>query len=258
MRMRWAGAIGIGLLTAAGVLLPAGPASAAPTFKLPFGCGQVWSGQTRTDHSPANAIDFNRTDDLGDPVRASAGGSVSVVRNLGDTSYGRYVVINHGGGYTTYYAHLLDWTVSVGQAVSRGQVIGHVGSTGGSTGPHLHFEQRLNGTAIKVTFNGVQALYWGTKNYTSDNACTSGTGTGTVNTAGGDLTVRSGPGTGYTAVGTVSDGQTVTIYCQTSGTSVTGTYGTSSIWDRIGSGRYIADAYVYTGYDGYIPNVPRC
>ena len=50
----------------------------------------------------------------------------------------------------------------------------------------------------------------------------------------------------------------MTIACQTSGTTVTGTYGTSSIWDRIGSGRFIADAYVYTGYDGYIPNVPRC
>jgi uncharacterized protein YraI len=79
-----------------------------------------------------------------------------------------------------------------------------------------------------------------------------------VNTAGADLTVRSGPGTGYSAVGSVADGARVTIYCQTSGSTVTGTYGTSSIWDRIGSGRYISDAYVNTGYDGYIPNVPRC
>lgn len=259
MRMRWAGVVGIGLLTAAGVLVTAGPAAAAPTFKVPFGCDQVWSGATRTGHSPANAIDFNRANDEGDAVRASAAGTVSTVRNLGNTSYGRYVVINHGSGYTTYYAHLQDWTVSVGQSVSRGTIIGHVGSTGGSTGPHLHYEQRLNGSAIKVRFNGTQALYWGTKNYTSDNGCSgSGGASATVNTAGDPLTVRSGPGTGYSAVGTVADGQTVSIACQTSGTSVSGTYGTSSIWDRIGSGRYIADAYVYTGHDGYIPGVPRC
>jgi hypothetical protein len=257
MRTRWLGPIAVGLLTTAGVLVPATGAAAAPTFKLPFPCGQVWSGQTRTDHSPPNAVDFNRADDAGDRVVASAGGTVSVVRNLGDTSYGRYVVIDHGGGYTTYYAHLQDWTVSVGQSVARGTTIGHVGSTGNSTGPHLHYEQRSGGSSVKVRFNGTQALYWGTRSYTSDNGC-SGAASGTVNTAGAPLTVRSGPGTGYSAVGSVADGAGVSIACQTSGTTVTGTYGTSSIWDRIGSGRYVADAYVYTGYDGYIPGVPRC
>ena len=112
---------------------------------------------------------------------------------------------------------------------------------------------------MQVRFNGGLALYWGTRTYTSDNACAGGnTGSGTVNTAGSPLTVRSGPGTSHSAVGTVADGATVTIHCQTTGTSVTGTYGTSNIWDRIGTGRFISDAYVYTGYDGYIPSVPRC
>jgi hypothetical protein len=89
---------GAGLLLAAMVLLPATSASAAPSFKVPFPCGQSWSGQTRSDHSPPYAIDFNRTDDLGDPVVASAPGTVDRVTNLGDTSYGKYVRINHGGG----------------------------------------------------------------------------------------------------------------------------------------------------------------
>ncbi|MEH1017131.1 N-acetylmuramoyl-L-alanine amidase [Micromonospora sp. CPCC 206060] len=84
------------------------------------------------------------------------------------------------------------------------------------------------------------------------------TGTGTVNTEGSSLNVRSGPGTGYSIVGSVADGAVVTIYCQTTGTTVTGTYGTSNIWDRIGTGRYISDAYVLTGHDGFIPGGPRC
>ncbi|MEU5787510.1 peptidoglycan DD-metalloendopeptidase family protein [Micromonospora purpureochromogenes] len=258
MRRRWWSLAAAALLASVALVAPASPAMAAPTFKVPFPCGQSWSGQTRSDHSPAYAIDFNRTDDLGDPVVASAPGTVDRVTDLGGTSYGKYVRIDHGGGYTTYYAHLNGFNVSVGQTVGYGKVIGWVGSTGGSTGPHLHYEQRLSGNDIQVRFNGALALYWGTKSYTSDNACSGGTATGTVNTAGADLTVRSGPGTGYSAVGSVADGARVTIYCQTTGTTVTGTYGTSSIWDRIGSGRYISDAYVYTGYDGWIPNVPRC
>ncbi|MBQ1071680.1 peptidoglycan DD-metalloendopeptidase family protein [Micromonospora sp. C31] len=257
MGKRWLGLLAAGLL-AVGALLPAAPAMAAPTFKVPFPCGQSWSGQTRTGHSPAYAVDFNRTDDLGDPVVASAPGTVDRVTNLGGTSYGKYVRINHGGGYSTYYAHLNGFNVSVGQTVGYGKVIGWVGSTGGSSGPHLHYEQRLNGNDIQVRFNGALALYWGTRTYTSDNGCGSSAGSGTVNTSGTPLTVRSGPGTGYAAVGTVADGTRVTIRCQTRGTSVTGTYGTSTIWDRIGAGRFIADAYVYTGHDGYIPNVPRC
>ncbi|MET7970446.1 peptidoglycan DD-metalloendopeptidase family protein [Micromonospora sp. NPDC005305] len=257
MRKRWFSLAAVAAVLVA--LIPAAPAMAAPTFKVPFPCNQSWSGQTRSDHSPAYAVDFNRTDDLGDPVVASAPGTVDRVTDLGGTSYGKYVRIDHGNGYTTYYAHLSSFNVSVGQTVGYGRVIGYVGSTGGSTGPHLHYEQRLNGNDIQVRFNGALALYWGTKTYTSDNGCSgANTGAGTVNTAGAALTVRSGPGTGYSAVGSVADGAGVTIYCQTSGTTVTGTYGTSSIWDRIGSGRFISDAYVYTGYDGYIPGVPRC
>ncbi len=79
---------------------------------------------------------------------------------------------------------------------------------------------------------------------------------GTVNTAGTALTVRAAPGTNFDAFGSVADGAGVTILCQTTGTSVTGTYGTSTVWDMIGSGGFVSDAYVYTGSDGRV--APAC
>ncbi len=245
----------LGLLAFASLFATA--AQAAPTFQMPFPCGQVWEGQTRTNHSPQNSVDFNRANDEGDNVVAAAAGTVTVVRNLGSTSYGKYVVIDHGGGWTTLYAHLNTFAVSVGQKVAMGRLIGTVGTTGGSTGPHLHFEERLNGSAQRIKFNGTGIYYFGSRSYTSRNSCgTSGGASGTVNTNGTPLNVRSGPGTTYSIVGSLADGAQVTIQCQTTGTSVTGTYGTSNLWNRIGSGRFIPDAYTYTGSDGRV--APNC
>jgi len=236
-----------------------GVIEATTPFQLPFPCGQVWAGQTRTGHSPQNSVDFNRLNDIGDTVVAAKAGTVTRVANEGNTSYGRWIEISHGSGYTTRYAHLSVQSVHVGQSVAQGQKIGNVGSTGGSTGPHLHYEQRRNGVAIRASFNNTGALYFGTKNYTSQNKCGGGGGSGHVgriNTAGAPLTVRSGASTSSSAVGSVNDGATVTISCQKQGESVHGTYGTSTLWDRIGSGRYVADAYVSTGSDGQI--APTC
>lgn len=79
---------------------------------------------------------------------------------------------------------------------------------------------------------------------------------GTVNTSGSPLTVRASPGTSYDAWTTKADGAGVTILCQTSGSTVTGTYGTSSLWDMIGNGGFVSDTYVYTGSDGQV--APSC
>ncbi|MGW1171828.1 hypothetical protein [Streptomyces sp. NPDC001153] len=70
------------------------------------------------------------------------------------------------------------------------------------------------------------------------------------------LNVRSGPGTNYSIVRVLTEGIRVPIFCQTPGTTVTGPYGTSNIWDNIDSGEYVSDAYVQTGSDGYVAS--RC
>ncbi|GAB2890229.1 SH3 domain-containing protein [Streptomyces deserti] len=70
------------------------------------------------------------------------------------------------------------------------------------------------------------------------------------------VNVRSGPGTNYTVVRVLPEGAKVAIYCQTPGTTVTGPYGTTNIWDNIDNGEYVSDAYVNTGSDGYVR--PRC
>ncbi|RCV48108.1 M23 family metallopeptidase [Marinitenerispora sediminis] len=164
------------------VLMPTGAAHAAAgteaelaalNLRTPFDCGQVWNANTRTNHNPQNSVDFQRAagDALNKNVRSSAPGTVTTVRNLGNESYGRYVVIDHGGGITTLYAHLNSFNVSVGQRVSTGTVIGRVGSSGGSTGPHLHYEQRSGGAPQRVVLNGVAIRYFGNTTITSSTGC---------------------------------------------------------------------------------------
>lgn len=84
---------------------------------------------------------------LGSPVMAAADGVIVAVGHS-DVGYGNYVVIAHGGGIATLYGHLLQTNVNVGDKVVRGQLIGLEGSSGLSTGPHVHFEVRVNDQVI--------------------------------------------------------------------------------------------------------------
>jgi murein DD-endopeptidase MepM/ murein hydrolase activator NlpD len=82
----------------------------------------------------------------GTPIAAAAAGTVIYAGWLG--GYGNLTVIDHGGGLATAYGHQSSIAVSVGEQVAQGQTIGYVGSTGHSTGPHLHFEVRVDGQAV--------------------------------------------------------------------------------------------------------------
>ncbi len=89
-------------------------------------------------------LDFRAA--TGDPVRATANGKVASSGWMG--GYGRMVEIDHGNGLSTRYGHLSEINVKVGDVIKIGQVIGAVGSTGRSTGPHLHYETRIDGDAV--------------------------------------------------------------------------------------------------------------
>ncbi len=117
-----------------------------PDYEMPFPCAEQWTGSTRANHKPSTrSIDFNRPGDLGDIMVASAPGVVSRVADTGSTSYGQYVVVDHGNSHSTLYAHLRSVWVTPGQRVDQGRILGLVGESGGVTGPHLHFEERLGG-----------------------------------------------------------------------------------------------------------------
>jgi len=89
-------------------------------------------------------VDFRAN--FGDPVRATAAGKVTAAGWSG--GYGRMIEIDHGNGFSTRYGHLSSIGVQEGQTIRLGQVIGRVGSTGRSTGPHLHYETRVDGEAV--------------------------------------------------------------------------------------------------------------
>jgi murein DD-endopeptidase MepM/ murein hydrolase activator NlpD len=106
----------------------------------------------------------------GAPIVAAAKGKVMLIRtipgynattgnNTGGDGYGNYIIIDHGGGVSTLYAHTKLIKVKVGQLVESGHLIALCGSTGTSTGPHLHFEVRENGTPV----NPMQKKYLGVR-----------------------------------------------------------------------------------------------
>ena len=122
----------------------------APSGRLQWPtAGRLISGFGNRRHPIFGGIRFHSGVDLaapsGTPIVAADGGEVLQASYSG--GYGYSILIYHGGGFATFYAHMSSFAVGQGQMVKRGQVIGYVGTTGWTTGPHLHFEVRINGVA---------------------------------------------------------------------------------------------------------------
>ncbi len=137
-------------------ILPGKPVTLGPTtgFAMPAGmpvaARALTSGFGLRFHPLLNERRAHLGVDLaaasGSPIVATSPGVVSAEGYYG--GYGDLVVINHGGGVETRYGHMSRSNVVAGQRVQRGDVIGYVGSTGLSTGPHLHYEVRIDGQAV--------------------------------------------------------------------------------------------------------------
>ena len=144
-----------------------GGGSAVGTGNLvwPSYCTYITSRQGPRTHPVTGEYKNHGGTDIGASYGSAiyAADSGTVVRSSDgwNGGWGNYVMINHGNGMQTLYAHMSSRAVSVGQTVSRGQTIGYVGSTGMSTGPHLHFEMYVNGSRIdpQTRYPGVSFTY---------------------------------------------------------------------------------------------------
>ena len=113
-------------------------------YPITLDYGEKWL-PLYTDESPHRGIDYGCP--MGTPILASDDGYVTFIGRLKE-GYGNYIILSHEKGYATVYAHLSEILVRDNQRVTKGQVIGKSGSTGNSSGPHLHFEVRINGIKI--------------------------------------------------------------------------------------------------------------
>ncbi len=126
--------------------LAQGPTSAA--YSAPFGASFIWPTQgILTQYFSW----YHPGDDIANrvaPTISASDGGVVIAAGWDNSGYGNKVVLDHGNGYTSLYGHLSNIYVSIGDTVSRGQLLGQMGSTGRSTGIHLHFEIHYKGVAI--------------------------------------------------------------------------------------------------------------
>lgn len=234
---------------------------------LPFGVGQTWT-LTSGPHGwggtewPYSSIDLAGGDQV---VRAARGGAAY-------TMCQGWIRVIHDRGYSTDYYHLWNSISVNGAGVGQGAVLGNTGTDvtcgGAAYGRHVHFGLRQNSAYVPIADhdigkwvlgNGAAAYQGGARH----GSAWAGVGGGLYNygalglnqavvdaNGGGALTRRAGPGTGYGSLGSVGDGATVTVSCSSNGTSHTGRYGTTALWDRLSDGSWVSDAYLWTGVNG--------
>ncbi|MEV0809095.1 peptidase M23 [Micromonospora sp. NPDC050200] len=238
-------------------------------MRLPYGVGQSWwftggpHGWAGSD-SPWSAVDL-------------AGGDQRVLAARGGAAYTMcrgWIRVIHDRGYATDYYHLWNNISVNGAGVGEGAYLGDTGTDvtcgGAASGRHVHFALRQNNAYVPVaghnlgkwvvmngggTYQGY-ALHGSAQvnvggslyNYGS-----LGLNQGVIDAnGGGTVNRRTGPGTGYAIAGSIADGSTVTVSCSANGTTHSGRWGTTSLWNRLTDGTWVTDAYMWTGMAGPI------
>lgn len=241
-------------------------------MRLPWAVGQSWSmlgGPHAYDagSGPWSSVDL-------------AGGDQRVLAARGGLAYTPCVGmirVLHPDGYASRYYHLWNHPWANGLPVSEGTYLGDTGTETGCGGSarsrHVHFSLMYNGNFVGIAnhiigkwlFRNGSAQYGGSALHGSRSVPVGGQlynygvlgATQGIVDAFDDTSVnrRSGPGVGYAVVGSVADGATVSIACSANGTSHTGRWGTTSLWNRLTDGSWVSDAFVYTGLAGPVNGV---
>jgi LasA protease len=244
-----------------------GPGDWRTGMALPYAVGQTW-GMPGGPHgwsgtaAPWSSLDLAGGDQV---VRAARGGTAY-------TMCTGWIRVIHDRGYSTDYYHLWNSINVNGAAVGQGAFLGNTGTDvtcgGAASGRHVHFALRQNSAYIGIANHDIGkwvlqnggAAYQGSALHGSTRVHAGGSlynhgplgFTQAVMDAngGGVVNKRTGPGTGHALAGTVVDGATVTIACSANGTSHTGRWGTSSLWNRLTDGTWVSDAFMWTGLSG--------
>lgn len=234
---------------------------------LPFAVGQSWSmwgGPHGWGGSapPWSSIDLSGGDQV---VRAARGGTAY-------TMCTGWIRVIHDRGYSTDYYHLWNNINVNGAAVSQGTVLGNTGTDvtcgGSANGRHVHFGLRQNSAYVgigdhnlgKWVLQNGGAAYQGSALHGSARVYVGGSlynygalgfTQGIVDSnGGGAVNKRTGPGTGYAVAGSVADGATVSVSCSANGTTHSGRWGSTSLWNRLTDGTWVTDAFMWTGLSG--------
>lgn len=238
-------------------------------MRLPYGVGQSWyltggpHGWSGSD-SPWSAIDLS-------------GGDQRVLAARGGTAYTMcrgWIRVFHDRGYATDYYHLWNSISVNGAGVGEGAYLGDTGTDvtcgGYASGRHVHFALRQNNGYVPIaghnfgkwvimnggaTYQGyaLHGSAWVNVGGALYNYGALGFTQGIVDANGGtSVNKRSGPGTGYAIVGSVGDGATLGVACSAYGTTHTGRWGTTSLWNRLTDATWVTDAFMWTGTSGPI------
>ena len=233
-------------------------------MRLPYGLGQSWY-LTGGPHgwggseTPWSSVDL-------------AGGDQRVLAARGGTAYTMckgWVRVIHDRGYATDYYHLWNNVNVNGASVGEGAYLGDTGTDvtcgGAANGRHVHFGLRQNNAYVPIAGHNLGkwvimnggATYQGYSLHGSAqvnvggavyNYGSLGLNQGVIDANGGaTVNRRTGPGTGYGVAGSIADGATVTVACSANGTTHSGRWGTTALWNKLTDGTWVSDAFMWTG-----------